>query len=101
MNKLTLLLIGLFLISLVSAIVYSTPGVIPECDCPVCEISFDSEESLTSGGDLTPWIFAAIIFIVGILLIIRREILMKKKRVKKDKEVKIPEVSKVLEEPKQ
>jgi len=100
MNKIFLLMISVFLIGLISATVYQTPGAdvefsscpeCPECICPICDIQKD-----LAPGRIFAIAFAGIIFVVGLFFIIRREILMKKKKAKKEGE--IPVMDKVQEE---
>jgi len=87
-------MISVFLIGLVSAAVYQTPGFVPECDCDcpelTCEISSaDVQIDSTNRKSLIAWTFAVIIIVIGLFLIIRREILMKKKKAKKEEEIPV------------
>ena len=91
MNKLILLLMGIFLIGLVSATIYSTPGAVPEpngfsSEVPISEDmeedSTDIKIDLTNKKDIVWITFVVVIIIVGIFLIIRREIIIRKRKKK-------------------
>jgi len=97
MNKLIFILVAIFLVSVIGATVYQTPGTsvylehnysacsecnYSVCDCPVCNTKDISNTIFVC-------IFGGAVFIGGLYFIIRRKI-MKRRRANKDKEIYKP-----------